>query len=337
MNNDIKALKSGIWYTIANFITKSIAFITMPIFTRLLSHSDYGLYSNYSSWLSTFTVFATLNLGATFISARFDYDNDFDGYISSTLVLSSVVTATWIIIINLFSNTFAILTGVEIRYLNIMFVYLLFYSAVDMFLTRERYYFKYKISVATSLLITFSTALLSVILVTNFENRLSGRIAGSAIPTIIIGVILYIFLVKNGKKVSFNYWRYAIPICIPYIPHVLSLSLLNSMDKVMITKICGAEDNALYSVAYSCGAVITMLIISLNTAFAPWLGEKLNDRNYDDIKRFSKLYLHIWHVECYLFRQNCYCLWVERAIKMQLMLCHLLHSAVYVSFCIQCM
>ena len=34
-NNNVKALKSGIWYTAANFLTKSIGFITTPIFTRL--------------------------------------------------------------------------------------------------------------------------------------------------------------------------------------------------------------------------------------------------------------------------------------------------------------
>ena len=42
--NNVKALKSGIWYTAANFIMKGIGFITMPIFTRLLSHEDFGLH-----------------------------------------------------------------------------------------------------------------------------------------------------------------------------------------------------------------------------------------------------------------------------------------------------
>lgn len=298
-NNNVKALKSGVWYTAANFITKSIGFITTPIFTRLLSHNDYGLYSNYAAWLSTFTVFATLNLGASFISARFDHEKDFDGYISSTLVLSSIVTGIWALIINLFPGFFSSLTGVDIQYINIMVVYLFLFAAVDMFQTRERYYYEYKISAATSLFIAVTTALLSVLLVVNMENKLFGRIAGSAIPTVLIGVILYIVLIKRGKKVDIKYWKYALPICVPYIPHVLSLSLLNSMDKMMITKICGAEENALYSVAYSCGAVITLLVTSLNTAFSPWLGEKLNEKNYGEIRRVSNAYVLLFvYVAC---------------------------------------
>ena len=290
-SNNIKALKSGVWYTAANFITKSIGFITTPIFARLLSHTDYGLYSNYASWLSSFKVVATLNLGASFISARFDHEKDFDGYISSTLVLSSVVTGVWALVINLFPEFFSSLTGVDIQHINIMVVYLLLFAAVDMFQTRERYYYEYKITVTTSLFIAVTTALLSVLMVVNMENKLFGRIAGGAIPTILVGIFLYLFLINRGKKVNVEYWKYALPICIPFIPHILSLSLLNSMDKIMITKMCGAEENALYSVAYSCGAVITLLVTSLNTAFSPWLGENLHNKKYDEIKQVSKYYI----------------------------------------------
>ena len=99
--NSAKALKSGVWYTVANFIMKGIGFITTPIFTRLLSHDEFGLYSNYASWLQTFTMFVTLNLASTFISARFDFEDDFDGYISSVLSLSTVSTLIWLLIMNL--------------------------------------------------------------------------------------------------------------------------------------------------------------------------------------------------------------------------------------------
>ena len=290
-NNNIKALKSGFWYTGANFILKSIGFITTPIFTRLLSHTDYGLYSNYSSWLNTATVFVTLNLSSSFICARFDLKRDFDAYVSSVLVLASFSTTIWTILINILPQFFSLVTGIDHYYINVMMVYLFFYSAVDMFQMRERYYYKYKTSILTSLLIAVPTALISVFLVINFENKLAGRILGGVLPTIVIGIILYIILIWRGRMAKISYWKYALPICLPYIPHVLSLSLLNSMDKMMITKICGAKENALYSVAYSCGTVITLFITSLNTAFSPWLGEKLNQNHYEEIRKVSKYYI----------------------------------------------
>ena len=286
-----KAFKSGVWYTLANFITKSIAFITTPIFSRILSHGEYGLFSNFTSWLGTITVFATLNLGTTFISARYDYEESFDEYVSSMVVLSTFLTVIWAVVVNVFSLSFTELTGIEINHLNTMFIYLIFFSAVEMFQTKERYFYNYKKTVIISLGIAILTALLSVILVRMMNNHLQGRILGYVLPTIIIGSFIYFKLIKQGKRICFKYWKYAIPICLPYIPHALSLYLLNSMDKMMITQICGPEQNALYSIAYSCGAIITLLGTAINTAFAPWLAEKLNEEKYSDIYHISKKYV----------------------------------------------
>lgn len=310
-NNNIKALKSGVWYTVANFITKSMGFFITPIFSRLLSHNEFGLYSNYVSWQNTFMVFVTLNLGATFISARYDYEEDFDGYVSSMLVLSTIIVGIWVIIINLFPERFHSFTGIEIEYLNIMLIYLLLYSAVDMFQVREQYYFQYKNSVIISLLVAVCTAVLSVVLASIFRDRFLGRVLGGAVPTIIIGMVLYTLLILKGKKISLVYWKYALPICIPYIPHTLSLTLLNAMDKLMITRICGAEDNALYSLAYSCGAVITLLMTSLNTAFSPWLGEKLQKKKYGEIKNMSIIYVTLFsYLTCGILLMTPELLWI---------------------------
>ena len=289
--NNVKALKSSVWYTAANFVMKGIGFLTMPIFTRLLSREEFGLYSNYASWLHTFSIFVSLHLGATFISARFDFEDDFDGYISSVLSLSTVSTMIWLLIINLFPAWFASITGVEFKYLNIMMLYLLFAAAIDMFQTRERYFFRYKISVFISLFLSVASSILAVLLIVYLDNKLDGRIMGFAIPYIVMGLVLYIVIFLRGKKININYWKYALPICLPFIPHLLSLTLLNSMDKIMITNICGPTQNALYSLAYSCGAVITMLITSLNTAFAPWLGEQLHVNNFEIIKKVATKYV----------------------------------------------
>ena len=43
-------IKAGIWYTIANFLTKGAVFLTTPFFTRLMTQSDIGAYANMNSW-----------------------------------------------------------------------------------------------------------------------------------------------------------------------------------------------------------------------------------------------------------------------------------------------
>ena len=286
-----RVFKSGIWYTASNFLVKGIGFLTTPIFTRLLTKADFGLYNNYISWLAIATILVTLNLDSTLISARYDYEKKFDEYIFSVLSLSTLSTVAWFIIVNIFPYAFVSLLGMDLVYINGMLLYFMFLPAVSLFQARERYYFEYKKTVATSLFIAIGTALISVLLVLLMQNKLAGRIVGSIIPTVILGAILYVYFIKKGKRIRTGYWKYALPICLPYIPHLLSLTLLNSTDRVMITRWCGAEDNAIYSLAYTCGSMVTMLMTSMNSAYAPWLGEKLNEGKHYEIRRFAKIYI----------------------------------------------
>ena len=285
------AFKSGIWYTISNFLVKGIAFLTTPIFTRILTKSDFGLYNNYISWLAIVTTIVTLNLNSTLISARYDFKNELDEYILSILSLSSVSVLTWLFIVNFFSDFFVYLLGMDLVYINSMLIYLLFLPAVTLFQSKERYLFEYKKTVATSLFVSLGASFLSVLLVIYIQDKLAGRVIGTLSSTILLGFCLYIYFIKKGKKVAFKYWIYAIPISLPYIPHLLSLTVLNSTDRVMITRWSGAEAAAVYSLAYTCGTMITLLITSMNGAFAPWLGEMLNKNCLKEIRLFSNIYI----------------------------------------------
>lgn len=290
-DNNRKALKSGIWYTFSNFLIRSIGFITTPIFTRILTKAEFGAFNNYSSWLSIITIFVTLNLESTLISARYDYKDRFDEYILSVLSLSSISVAIWFIFVNVFSDGITSFLGVDITYLNAMLLYLVFLPAVNLFQARERYYFEYKKTVVTSLVLSVGTALISVLLVQSMNNRLTGRIIGSVSPTVVLGGAFYVFFIIKGKRIKIEYWKYALPVCLPYIPHLLSMTLLNSTDRVMIDKWCESEATALYSLAYNCGAIITLLLTSMNNAFAPWLGEKIAENRTDEIRKFTKIYI----------------------------------------------
>lgn len=45
-----KPVKAAFWFTVCSFLQRGISMIATPIFTRLLSTENYGLYSTYLSW-----------------------------------------------------------------------------------------------------------------------------------------------------------------------------------------------------------------------------------------------------------------------------------------------
>ena len=58
-SSNIKAFKSGIWYIVANFLTAASSFLITPVFTRLLTREQYGVYNNFTSWQSIFAILCT--------------------------------------------------------------------------------------------------------------------------------------------------------------------------------------------------------------------------------------------------------------------------------------
>lgn len=289
--SETKAVKSGVWFTACSFITKSIGFLTTPIFTRLLTKAEFGDYNNFSTWLGIGVIITSLNLEASIIRARFDFEDDMDTYVRSMMTLSMISTAVWLGIVLCFKPTVEKLMLLSQREIYAMFIYLFFYPTIQLFQTKERFQYRYKSTVLISLAIAIGTSALSVILVLLMPDRLWGRVLGSVLPIAMIGLSIFFIIFHRRQEIKISYWKYAIPFTLPFIPHLLSMYLLGSMDKVMIKQMCGAEDLALYSLAYTVGTIISIFVTSMNNAFSPWLGEHLAKNEFEKIKKVTVPYV----------------------------------------------
>ena len=294
MNDDSKALKSGFWYLIANFVIKAMALITTPIFTRLLTKEQFGDYSNWFSWTSIALIIITMSMESSLISAKFDFEGKLEQYDLSLIGITLVSASFWALIVNVFWPFFTDLLNLSTVYINYMLLYCFFHEVINIFQVNERYHFRYKRAVYVALMVAVSTTAVSIFLVLNMQDRLAGRVMGTVLPIVIIGAFLCCYFLKYGKRIDFSVWPYALRICIPFIPHLLSLTILNSVDRIMITKICGSSDTALYSVAYTCGHMVTILMTSMNSAFSPWLGEKLHEEKYEEIRKVTRYYISMF-------------------------------------------
>ncbi|MGI6117386.1 MAG: lipopolysaccharide biosynthesis protein [Bilifractor sp.] len=291
MADNKKVVKSAVWFTMSNFLMRAVGIITTPIFTRLLTKAEYGDYNNFQVWVMIMLYITSLNLESSMIVASQEYKEDFRRYTGSMIALSLLSSLSWMAVCNLFFPFFSKLFSLNRFYLNCMFLYLIFMPAVNLFQNAERYEYKYKLSAAVSVIVSVGTAVLSVVLIGLCEKKLDGMVLGYVIPPAVVGGLIMIWYFFSAKKPLLKYWKYALVIALPYIPHLLSMYLLNNMDKVMIRQICGSEDVALYSLAYNCGMIITILNTSLNSAFGPWLAERLHDRDYRATRKISVPYV----------------------------------------------
>jgi O-antigen/teichoic acid export membrane protein len=124
------------------------------------------------------------------------------------------------------------------------------------------------------------------VLLVNSNNQAFARVLSIAFVQIVFGLLLIIsYIIKAKKLVVAKWWKKALLLHIPLLPHSLSLTVLASADRVMINSIVGAPETAIYSVAYSASMVINLIKISINQAMTPWIYECIKHKDYDSVKK----------------------------------------------------
>lgn len=289
MNTKISSdVKAGVWYTVGNFINRGIAFLSTPIFTRLLTKEDYGEFSNFTAWAEMLMVITSLDMYASINRAYQDYEENFDIYMSTISWLSISFSALCYLTVWLFNGWAVELFDMSLSYINMLFIYLIFAPASQLFLTWQRIRGRYKTAIFVSIGSALLSLGLSLLMVLTFQNKLWGRLVGYVLPVVMINAVLYGFFLSRGKCFIREKAKYALALAVPLIPHHLSGSILAKSDQFMIKRFCGNADLALYSFAYDCSLVVSILSTSINQAYVPWLYRKLREEDYSEIDRQAR-------------------------------------------------
>jgi len=108
----IKSFLKDSWnYLSAEIATKGLAFISIPIFTRLMSPEEYGVLNVFASLAGLLIPFVTLNVSVSLGRYYFEKDkSDFSEFFTTTSVLSFAPLFIGFIISLLFQTEIAELT-----------------------------------------------------------------------------------------------------------------------------------------------------------------------------------------------------------------------------------
>lgn len=285
------AVKASIWFTICNFMQKGISLITVPIFTRLLTTEQYGLFSVYQSWYSVICIFATLNLaGGVFNNGMINYEDNRNSYISSMQGLSSLVTSGLFFIYLLNMQYFNSIFDLSSLFIITMFLQLLFEPAYLFWTAKNRFEFRYRRVVFVTLLISLTSPFLGIIAVLSTTYKVEARVLSYAFIQVCVGIIFYSFQLYKGKKIFIkNYWKFALYFNLPLIPHYLSQTVLDQSDRIMISRLVGADKAAIYSVAYNISSIMMLMVNAIESSFIPCMYRDLKIQQYKNIKKTANI------------------------------------------------
>lgn len=278
--------RAMLWYTFANILIKSIALLSTPIFTRLMTTGEYGTFTIFQSWLNILIIISSLNMfQGGYTKGILKYKDDVDGYTSSSLALTMLITIGWSIVYIFFTKQLNAFFGLSSVLMIIMFFNLLVMPAFEFWAAKLRFEYKYREFVFASIIISFSSVLLGIILVVLCQSKVEARALADLIARLVIcGWIIFNIFNRGKCLYKKQYWMFNLKFNIPLIPHFLAFYILNQSDRIMISKMVGNTQAAYYSVAYTISMMMNLIINALNNALTPYIYISINDKKEKEIQ-----------------------------------------------------
>ncbi len=282
-------VKASTAYAVCSILQRCMSFITLPLFTRLLTTQQYGQYNVYTSWSSILTIFITLNLAyGSFSTAMIRFEEDRPGYIAAVqnvcVVLAAVFFAIYLPFRQWWNGVFEMSTPLVC----LMVVDVLAQFALLCWYGVRRFAFQYKSVIAVTLLIAVVSPLIAYFMVINSQERGVARIFGYALFGILVGTIIFVYnAIRGGGGFNRKYWRFALGFNIPLIPYYLSQVVFNESDRIMISHISGTDKAGIYGVAYTLATLLTFVLNAINNSYVPWFYGRIKEGKGEENRSVS--------------------------------------------------
>ena len=278
-------VRASFWFLICSFLQKGISMITTPIFTRIMSTSDYGQYGVFNSWYGIITIIVALGLtGGVHTQGLVKYDKDRKIFSSSLQGLTVSLVVGWLLIYLIFRAFWNTLFKLSTVQMLSMFIIIWTTAVFGFWANEQRVTYSYKALVIVTLLSSVLKPAIEIVLVLNSEDKATGRIIGWVIADILTFSWMFVSQLRKGKTFySKTFWTYALGFNLPLVPHYLSQTVLNSADRIMIERMVGSSEAGIYNLAYSISLIMTLFNTALAQTISPWMYQKIKERRGKDI------------------------------------------------------
>jgi len=272
-----KEMSSLVWSVASTLLSRGAGVIFTPIFTRLLTPSEFGVYSLYTSVMGIFTVICTLEISGSAIYkgfAAFDGESA-DGFTSAAIgaeMLLTLISLSLYMLLKRHIDRFTGLGGV----LPLVLIAQIFLTAViGIYIARLRYRGRFKaVALINGIQGLLSPPLALLFILLGIRER--GRIYAQLIVTAGIGAfILFKTVKRSGALISGRIWKYLFKLLVPMLPHYVASSALAQADKIIVARRLGEGAVGKYAAAFSIGHLPSLFTGGIALALTPYMIRRL--------------------------------------------------------------
>ena len=294
MKKDEKqVLVSGSWYIVGNFLIKAITFLSVSVFTRIMTVEDYGLYYTYLVYESMLTAIMSLGLAKTITVAKFEFTDSFHDYVASLAGYQTVLAAGVGVAGILVCRAADLQTGMFAAAWIASYGNCIFQLVEQRFIIENRYV-RY---IGMTFMNNIPQIILSILLILYWKKQSSyvERLIGHVVPLIFLLVLCLVYILKNGR-VRKKYWRYGLKLGIPTIFMSLSATVLTQSDRVLIGYFEGEDKVGIYSGVGTIGSILYIVMLSMQNVWTRIFMMHFSEKQYQEIRKKMIAYVCLFMV-----------------------------------------
>jgi O-antigen/teichoic acid export membrane protein len=302
-----KLLHQSGFYLLGQTLQKAVSLLLVPLWTRYLTPSDYGIMGTLAAYSGMLGVLLLFGIHAAVTRHYFDFKQDHEAqrrYVTSNFLFMAVVPGIIIVALILFgAPLWARATASAVAANVIPFrplVVLMLIGVYGSLLYRLPYsLYQAQRKAWKCVALDFGAFLLSVgislVLVVGLRKGVYGMILGGCVAQILITLVASGLLLREWfvPKVEWAYISRSLAFGLPYIPHLLAGWALAFVDRVMLQKMVPEDDVGRYTLAINLGMVMLMIVTSIKDAYEPYYYNLLSTDSRPDRKivRIFSLYV----------------------------------------------
>lgn len=291
-NVDLK--KASTFYLVGNLFNKGIAFLTVPIFTRILSTSDYGIVTTYNSWISILSIVMGFAIYMGIRAAFIDYKNNIDDFMSVCTTFTLACGG----FMCLFLGAGAVMLRINVN-LAIVILCLIHGMAsaliqnYSMYLMMQyRYRFRTALMILPNLLAVI-ISIIAILLIVKTDLYM-GKIVPTAMIYIAFGLFTVLLVYRKSHLIFHKeYLKFALSISAPLVLHGIALNVLSQSDRTMLTWLADASQTGIYSLIYNFSMIAVVITTAFEGIWVPWFTGKMQNRNVNSINIRAQDYIHL--------------------------------------------
>ena len=262
MNNSKRKYKeltnNTLLFTISNFGSKIISFLLVPLYTNVLSTSDYGSVDLVSTTVQLLLPLLTLNIQDAVLRFALDKEQDEKDVISNGLKVISIGSFALFVVL----SVCIVFKPFQINSIYLIFLFLnfLFMSLNNTFSMYLRSMNRVKIIVIAGLANTFLACVLNILFLLVLKWGVTGFFVANLMG-VVVSVIIMLMLGNIRKEIIYKTsnvtLRAMVAFSTPLILNSLAWWLNNASDRYILSFFCGAAVNGVYAVAYKIPTILS--------------------------------------------------------------------------------